>query len=82
MLGRASYSARGISWTKETVRIWFGLRKQEVTFVNYDRVVVFFRFKERAHFSRKRLRRLPFEPGSVVIKLFLSLPFMREGLGG
>lgn len=65
---------RGETVRTETVRKWFGLRKREVTFTNYDRVVVFFRFKGEAHFEGRRRRGLPFEPGSVVIKLFQNIP--------
>ena len=65
---------RGESVRTETVRKWLGLRKREVTFTNYDRVVVFFRFKGEEHFSGRRRRGLPFVPGSVVIKLFQNVP--------
>ncbi len=65
---------RGETVRTETVRKWFGLRKRQVTFTNYDRVVVFFRFKGEEHFSARRRRRLPFEPGSVIIKLFQNVP--------
>jgi hypothetical protein len=65
---------RGETEQTETLRIWFGLRKREVTFTNYDRVVVFFRFKGEEHFQGRRRRRLPIEPGSVVIKLFQNVP--------
>lgn len=65
---------RGESVRTETVRKWFGLRKAEITFRNFDRVVVFFRFREAKHFSKKRLRNAAFVPGSVVVKLFQDVP--------
>jgi hypothetical protein len=49
---------RGISEKTETVKSFFGLKSSEVTFVNYDRVVVFLRFKT----------------GSTILKLFQNVP--------
>jgi hypothetical protein len=65
---------RGETERTETVRRWFGLRKRKLTFVNYDRVLVYVRFKDAAHFRRRRRRRLPFVPGTVFIKLFQNIP--------
>lgn len=65
---------RGESERTETVRRWFGLRKRRVTFVNYDRVLVYVRFKDAAHFQRRKRKRLPFVPGTVLIKLFQNIP--------
>ena len=65
---------RGETERTETVRRWFRLRKRKITFVNYDRVLVYVRFKDAAHFRRRRRRRLPFVPGTVFIKLFQNIP--------
>lgn len=65
---------RGESQRTERIRRWFGLRKREVTFVNYDRVLVYVRFKDAAHFKRRRRKRLHFVPGTVFIKLFQNIP--------
>ena len=65
---------RGETERTETVRRWFRLRKRKITFVNYDRVLVYVRFKDAAHFRRRRRRRLPFVPGTGFIKLFQNIP--------
>jgi hypothetical protein len=65
---------RGETQRTERLRQWFGLRRRELTFVNYDRVLVYVRFKDAAHFRRRKRRRLPFVPGTVFIKLFQNIP--------
>lgn len=65
---------RGKHTSTETLRQLFGLRKQAISFVNYDRVLVFVKFKDAEHFDEKRRRELPFEPGSTIIKLFQDVP--------
>lgn len=63
---------RGESRRTERIARWFGLRQRTITFVNYDRVLIYVRFKDAAHFKRRR--RLLFAPGSVFIKLFQNIP--------
>ena len=65
---------RGETQRTETIRRWFGLRKRTLTFVNYDRVLIYVRFKDAAHFRRRRRKRLHFVPGTVFIKLFQNIP--------
>jgi hypothetical protein len=65
---------RGETQRTERVRQWFGLRKRMLTFVNYDRVLVYVRFKDAEHFRRRRRKRLLFVPGTVFIKLFQNIP--------
>ncbi|MCW5771433.1 MAG: DUF3754 domain-containing protein [Rhodospirillaceae bacterium] len=63
---------RGESMRSETIPIWFGLKRRSVTFVNYDRVLIYVRFKGPEHFRRRK--KLLFKPGSVFIKLFQNIP--------
>lgn len=67
---------RGESERSARIRSWFGLRKRDVRYLNYDRVLLYVRFKDAAHFERKRrrIKRLPFVPGTVFIKLFHNIP--------
>ena len=65
---------RGETQRTERITRWFGLSKRVLTFVNYDRVLLYVRFKDAAHFKRKRRKRLLFVPGSVFIKLFQNIP--------
>jgi len=65
---------RGASERDAVLRSWFGWKKRTVRFVNYERVVIYVRFKDAAAFSRRRLRRLPFPPGSIMLKLFREVP--------
>lgn len=65
---------RGETQRTERLKRWLGLRKREITYVNYDRVLVYVRFKDAEHFKRRRRRRLPFIPGTVFIKLFQNIP--------
>lgn len=65
---------RGETERTERVRAWHYLKKTVVKFVNYDRVLIYVRFKDAEHFRRRKRRNLPFEPGSVFIKMFQSIP--------
>lgn len=60
--------------TVEVSRL-FGLRRRTREFRNYDRVVVYVRFRDRAHFEAQgRAGDLPFEPGSTILKMFQNIP--------
>ncbi len=65
---------RGESIRQETLVSFFGLRKKEISFINYDRVVVIVKFKPQIYFSRKQRKNLYFEPGSIIVKLFQNIP--------
>jgi Protein of unknown function (DUF3754) len=63
---------RGESVRTRQVPSWFGLRRRDVTFTNFSRVLVYATFKEADAFPGAD--RLPFQPGSVIIKLFQNVP--------
>jgi Protein of unknown function (DUF3754) len=65
---------RGESTVTREIRTLYGLRRQTMTFTNYARVLVYATFKDAEHFDAKRLDRLPFRPGSTIIKLFQNVP--------
>ena len=65
---------RGKSIQQETLRLFYGLRKKDLTFTNYDRVAVYLKFKDRAYFDARERKNLPFVPGSTIIKLFQNVP--------
>jgi hypothetical protein len=65
---------RGESIRQETLVSFFGLRKKDITFINYDRVVVIVKFKPHAYFNQKQRKQLYFEPGSIIVKLFQNIP--------
>lgn len=65
---------RGASPRTATVRRWAGLRKREIAFDEYHRVVLLVRFRDAAWFAARKRDRLPFVPGTTVIKLFRSVP--------
>ncbi|MGB5396880.1 MAG: TMEM143 family protein [Gammaproteobacteria bacterium] len=65
---------RGVSQRKETIRSWLGLVKKQITFTNYDRVVLYIRFRDDfvqdAHDSHMPLCK----PGATLLKLFQNVP--------
>lgn len=63
---------RGESVRTRTDRTWFGLRQRTVSFTNYARVLVYATFKGPEHFPHPD--RLPFRPGSTIVKLFQNVP--------
>jgi hypothetical protein len=67
---------RGVRTREEEVKRWFGLRRTTTTFTNYGKVLVYVKFKDAAHFQAvgKKVDDLPFEPGSMIIKLFQDVP--------
>ena len=64
---------RGKHTSTETLPRPLGRTKQ-ITFVNYDRVLIYVKFKDAEHFDKKRRADLPVEPGSTIIKLFQDVP--------
>lgn len=67
---------RGVHTREEQVKRWFGLRRTNITFTNYGKVLVYVKFKDAAHFQAlgKHVDDLPFAPGSMIIKLFQDVP--------
>ena len=67
---------RGASERTETVRRWYGLRREQVPFVDYERVVLYARYREREYFADRGddLDELPFKPGHAVLKMFQDVP--------
>ena len=65
---------RGESTKKETLVKFFGLKKTPITFTNYERVVIYIKFKEQDYFKAKKQKNLYFTPGSTIIKLFQNVP--------
>ncbi|MEM7293948.1 MAG: TMEM143 family protein [Pseudomonadota bacterium] len=65
---------RGATVREETLVKWFGLIKKPITFLNYDRVVIYVKFKEQRYFDEKDETDLLFTPGSTIVKLFQNIP--------
>lgn len=52
----------------------YGLWRRSVTYVRYARVLVYAKFKEADHFTKSEAAKLPFRPGSIIVKLFQNVP--------
>ncbi len=67
---------RGSSERTETVRRWYGLKRDQVTFVDYERVVLYARYQDEAWFRDRGddPEDLPFVPGTAVLKMFQDVP--------
>jgi len=65
---------RGESRMTRQIPTWMGLRRRTVEFTNYARVLVYATFKDPEHFADTDTERLPFRPGSTVVKLFQNVP--------
>lgn len=63
---------RGESTKQETVPKWLGLSSREIEFTNYERVVVYIRFREDYVKSKKPLPSC--RAGSTMLKLFQNVP--------
>jgi hypothetical protein len=65
---------RGETIKQETLVKFFGLQKKNITFTNYDRVLVYVKFRDQKYFDSHKRKDLYFEPGSTLIKLFQNIP--------
>jgi hypothetical protein len=65
---------RGETPRRETLTTLFGLRRREVEFSSYDRVVVFVAFRDAEHFARANRGDVPFRPGATLLKMFRNVP--------
>ncbi len=74
VIDKIIFFRRGESTRTREIPIWYGLRRQTVSFTNYARVLVYAKFKDADYFAGKDLDRLPFRPGSTIVKLFQNVP--------
>lgn len=65
---------RGKTIKEETLVKFFGLSKKKFKFTNYERVAIYIKFKEKSYFDAQNRKKLYFEPGSTIIKLFHNVP--------
>jgi len=63
---------RGVSQREETLSSFFGLIKKTVNFINYDRVVLYLRFRDEIDQSKGQLPVA--KPGAIMLKLFQNVP--------
>ena len=71
-----AFYRRGENTRHEEVKTLLGLRRRTITFTDYGKVLIYVKFKDAAYFEAqgKKLDRLPFTPGSTIIKLFHDVP--------
>ncbi len=65
---------RGVSRRSETIRSWFGLVKKPITFTNYDRVVLYIRFRDDFVQDANDSHMPLCKPGATLLKLFQNVP--------
>ncbi len=63
---------RGVSTREETISSWFGLMKKKISFTNYDRVVLYIRFRDDYVATGKHMPLC--KPGATLLKLFQNVP--------
>ena len=63
---------RGESTRQETLHSWMGLIKKTITFTNYDRVVVYLRFRDDLVQTKTAMPLC--RPGATMLKLFQNVP--------
>ena len=66
--------SRGESVRTETLVSLFGLRKKPLDFINYERVVIYIKYKPQEWFDVNNRQADFFKPGSSIIKLFQNVP--------
>lgn len=63
---------RGESIRAESLSSWFGLRRKTIRFTNFDRVVVYLRFRDDLHQDDTPMPLC--KPGATMLKLFQNVP--------
>jgi hypothetical protein len=63
---------RGVSRRKETVASFFGLINKDISFTNYDRVVIYIRFHD--DYQQEKAVLPGCKPGASLLKLFQNVP--------
>ncbi len=63
---------RGVSQRQETLSSLFGLMKKTIHFTNYDRVVLYLRFRDDLTQGKDQLPMC--KPGATLLKLFQNVP--------
>lgn len=63
---------RGVSQRQETLRSLFGLIKKTIHFTNYDRVVLYLRFRDDLDPGKEQ--QSIHKPGTTLLKLFQNVP--------
>ena len=63
---------RGVSNRRETIRRFFGLFKKDISFTNYDRVVLYIRFRD--DYEQENTALPGCKPGATLLKLFQNVP--------
>jgi len=72
----AMFYARGETLRTAEIPRWYGLRRTTIEVPTFERVCLFIRFKreDELELTRAQLRRLKFEPGTTILKLFRNIP--------
>ena len=65
---------RGESEKKAVLESWFGFRKREITFTNYDRVVLYLEFEDSTDSTMSDLPNDNGTKGTKLLKLFRNVP--------
>jgi hypothetical protein len=68
--------ARGETRREAEVPSWYGLGRRRIEVPTFDRVCLYIRFENRENLdlSEAKLKRLKFEPGTTILKLFRNIP--------
>jgi len=65
---------RGESIRSAEARKWYSWKKTKIEFTNYERVLVYVKFKNEDYFRKRDPKDLFFKPGTTMIKLFRNIP--------
>ncbi len=65
---------RGESIGKGEIRKWYSWKTTPIQFTNYERVLVYVKFKEQSYFDAREKTDLFFKPGTTMLKLFRNIP--------
>lgn len=65
---------RGETQQTETLTSFFGLKKKQIHFTNYNRVAIYITFKDTEHFEKIGKTPVGFTPGATTVKLFQNVP--------
>ncbi len=64
---------RGIQSHRIRRKKWF-FQEEEIDITVYERVALIIKYKDEAHFKKRKRKHLNFNPGTMIVKLFKNIP--------
>lgn len=65
---------QGMRTVREEIKTWNPFKNKNIEFVVYDRIVFFFKLKDKEFFNSIKIKDMPGLPGKIYLKYFRNIP--------